>query len=93
MTKTKPPERIWAYDDGAHVLAFDFPTTIGGAVEYVRADIAHAHGTPDRLLNALVEIRELNMSGEDENGHRWANSDLIEQTIVFALPAIKGERS
>ena len=37
------------------------------------------------LEEALNEIRELNMSGADENGHRWANSDLIEQTIVFAL--------
>lgn len=44
------------------------------------------------LTEALKEIRELNMSGADESGHRWANSDLIEQTIVFARMAIGGER-
>lgn len=37
-----------------------------------------------RLREALREIRELNMTGADENGHRWANSDLIEQEIVFS---------
>ncbi len=37
------------------------------------------------LIKALENIRELNLSGADEHGHRWANSDLIEQEIVFAL--------
>ena len=37
------------------------------------------------LIKALDEIRELNTTGRDENGHKWANSDLIEQTIVAAL--------
>ena len=37
------------------------------------------------LIKALEEIRELNTTGRDENGHKWANSDLIEQTIVSAL--------
>lgn len=37
-----------------------------------------------RMRKALREIRELNMTGADENGHRWANSDLIEQEIVFS---------
>lgn len=36
-------------------------------------------------VKALLNIRELNMAGADENGHRWANSDLVEQEIVFAL--------
>ena len=42
---------------------------------------------------AFDEIRELNMSGRDENGHRWANSDLIDQTVtegLVALRALKG---
>jgi len=39
----------------------------------------------EALEEALGEIRELNMTGADENGKRWANSDLIEQAIVFAL--------
>lgn len=42
---------------------------------------------------AFDEIRELNMSGRDENGHRWANSDLIDQTVttgLIALRALKG---
>lgn len=37
------------------------------------------------LEAALNNIRELNMTGEDENGCKWAHSDLIEQEIVFAL--------
>ena len=43
---------------------------------------------------AFDKIRELNMSGRDENGHRWANSDLIDQTVtegLVALRALKGE--
>ena len=42
---------------------------------------------------AFDKIRELNMSGRDENGHRWANSDLIDQTVtegLVALRALKG---
>lgn len=42
---------------------------------------------------AFDEIRELNMSSRDENGHRWANSDLIDQTVtegLVALRALKG---
>ncbi|GLK65657.1 Lar family restriction alleviation protein [Paracoccus kondratievae] len=42
---------------------------------------------------AFNEIRELNMSDRDENGHRWANSDLIDQTVtegLVALRALKG---
>ena len=43
---------------------------------------------------AFDKIRELNMSGRDENGHRWANSDLIDQTVtegLVALRALKGD--
>ncbi len=31
---------------------------------------------------AFADIRELNMLDRDENGHRWANSDLIDQTVT-----------
>ncbi len=40
-----------------------------------------------RLGGALEEIRELNMLDADENGHKWANSDLIGQTVWAALSA------
>lgn len=43
------------------------------------------------VRGALLNIRELNMSGEDENGQRWANSDLIEQEIVAAICALLPE--
>lgn len=41
------------------------------------------------LVEALIEIRELNMENEDENGHRWANSDMINQSVVLALSKAK----
>lgn len=34
------------------------------------------------LEDALNEIRELNTTGVDENGHRWSHSDLIDQVII-----------
>lgn len=37
-----------------------------------------------RKTAALANIRELNMTGADDNSHRWAHSDLIEQEIVFS---------
>ena len=40
------------------------------------------------LRKVLESIRELNMSGRDENGHRWANSDLIEQEAHAGLVAL-----
>ena len=51
-----------------------------------------AGATPDvaELVEALQNIRELNMTAEDENGHKWANSDLIEQEIVAVLAKFKG---
>ncbi|KXF89772.1 hypothetical protein [Phaeobacter inhibens] len=39
------------------------------------------------MKQALENIRELNMTGTDDDGHRWSHSDLIEQEIVAALPA------
>lgn len=41
------------------------------------------------LRKALDEIRELNLENEDENGHRWANSDMINQTIVSVLAELE----
>ena len=41
----------------------------------------------EALEAALENIRELNMTATDEDGHRWANSDLIEQEIVAAFAA------
>lgn len=51
--------------------------------EWRRAEAAEAQLKAAR--EALNNIRELNMSGVDDAGHRWANSDLIEQEIVTAL--------
>jgi len=53
------------------------------ARERTRATTAEAALVKAR--EALDNIRELNMKSEDENGHRWANSDLIEQEIIGAL--------
>jgi len=39
------------------------------------------------LEAALDNIRELNMTAEDQDGNKWSNSDLIEQEVVFALAA------
>lgn len=55
-TDTTAPERIWAYDDGAHILAFEYETNIGGAAAYVREDLHKAE--VERLTrerDALVE--------------------------------------
>lgn len=41
-----------------------------------------------KALGVLRNIRELNITAEDENGHQWANSDLIEQEIVAVLAEI-----
>lgn len=32
------PEHIWAYDDGAHIMAFEYETDLGGAKRYVLDD-------------------------------------------------------
>jgi chromosome segregation ATPase len=45
-----------------------------------------------KAVEGLRNIRELNMTAEDENGHQWANSDLIEQEIVAKLAEIEGDR-
>jgi len=40
------------------------------------------------LEQAIGNIRDLNMTEPDANGHRWAVSDLIEQECVFASTAL-----
>ena len=44
-----------------------------------------------KSMESLRNIRELNMTAEDKNGHQWANSDLIEQEIVAALAELEGK--
>ena len=44
--------------------------------------------TVEAAKRAFDEIRELNMSGRDENGDRWANYDLIDQTVTEGLAAL-----
>lgn len=41
------------------------------------------------LESALVEVRGLNETAADENGHKWVNSDLIDQTIRLTLSKSK----
>ena len=53
-----------------------------------QAEIARLTAALANAGGALDNIAELNMSGRDENGHRWANSDLIDQEIVWARIAI-----
>lgn len=56
---------------------------------YQRAKSAEAKLA--KAVERLRNIRELNMTAEDENGHRWANSDLIEQEIVAVLAELEGK--
>lgn len=65
-----------------------------GEIEGIRKGWAETTAERDAALaevallrDALDRIRELNMTGADENGHRWAHSDLIEQEIVFSASA------
>lgn len=57
-------------------------------IEQLRADMAQENARLREALDAMAmrtaleNIRELNMTAPDENGHRWAASDLIEQEIV-----------
>lgn len=43
----------------------------------------------DALRDVFDQIRALNLSGRDENGHRWANSDLIDQCVVSGLGLLR----
>ena len=40
------------------------------------------------LQGALLRVRELNMLPADDNGHQWANSDLIEQEVQAAFGGV-----
>jgi hypothetical protein len=53
----------------------------------VNAEISRLRQRVEVLERALEMISELNMMQPDEDGHRWANSDLIDQEIVFARMA------
>jgi len=46
----------------------------------------------EAMERALQNIRELNLTAEDENGHKWANSELIDQEITFSLAALTAWR-
>lgn len=41
-----------------------------------------------RARKMFEDIRELNLLPPDGAGHRWANSDMIEQSVVLGLEAI-----
>ena len=43
----------------------------------------------DLVSRALDNIRDLNMLPADENGHRWANSDLIDQEVMAGKLALR----
>jgi hypothetical protein len=65
-------------------IALDALAASGQAQEAYEAQLA-AEAKVARLDGALNNIRELNMTGADENGQRWAHSDLIEHEIFAAL--------
>ena len=50
--------------------------------------LAAAEAALATARTALINVAELNLTAEDENGHRWDNSDLIAQEIHAALSAI-----
>ena len=52
---------------------------------------AKAEAKLSKAVERLRNIRELNMTAEDENGHQWANSDRIEQEIVAAMAELEGQ--
>lgn len=54
------------------------------AFAYDPQDPASLVARIEALEAALANIRELNMTEPDANGHRWAVSELIEQECVFA---------
>jgi hypothetical protein len=68
---------------GEWVAATDY-NALAAEVRAQRETIAGLTARVEALTVALDNIRELNMTGRDENGHRWAHSDLIEQEIVAA---------
>ena len=49
------------------------------------ADLAATKAALDEAVGVINRLRELNMTAQDENGHRWANSDLAEQEIIAFL--------
>lgn len=71
--------------DAGELVVAQYATSAAEA----RAERAEAQLKAAR--EALAAIRELNMSDVDANGHKWANSDLIEQELVAALQPIPEE--
>lgn len=68
------PERIWAYNDGAHIMAFEYETTIGGAVEFIRSDLhAELLAENERLKAAQSETQQSLSGGIDgQKPVEWA---------------------
>lgn len=88
MIKRTPPDRIWAYDDGAHILAFDYETTLGGAIEYVCVDEFDA-------LKAEVErLTKINaaLMGDDEDAPRYTTKR-FKQEVAKAVERALSERA
>ena len=61
-------------DELSHLMS---EVDAGNRIVDQRAEAAQS--ALSEALEVVNTVRDLNMSGEDENGHRWANSDLIEQ--------------
>ena len=77
------PREIWAYDDGAFIMAFDYETNTGGATRYVRANaipLADAIAIPE--IAALVEKGRMLIAARsafDGGSTMQANLDRIAQ--------------
>jgi len=83
MTRNEAADYIEQLEESNKELTLQLLATSGQAADAL-----------DKLAKAverLRNIRELNMTAEDENGHQWANSDLIEQEIVTVLAELEGK--
>jgi hypothetical protein len=88
----KYPEILMGYGQGDMdgVMALISRQALHEAADTITALLARiaALTATVALRKGIESIRELNMTAEDENGHRWANSELIEQEIVAILALI-----
>lgn len=53
--------------------------------EAAEAALVNSEAVLKEAVDTINNLRELNTTAEDENGHRWANSDMAEQEIVAFL--------
>ena len=72
---------MWQHPDGQWVSREKLPVSDPA--------VSAPDAAQTEAARAFTKIRELNMTGADENGHRWANSDLIDQTVTQGLISLR----